>query len=505
MQLKRLYIKDYKILKDFTIEFPFDFNKYISVFIGANGSGKSTILEAVAQIFSSIYLNEKAKFGFELEYSLKHEQLLEETTTTSEFHTEYLLVKFSAKEKGDIIQIEIFDKKNNTFQKTDIIEKENMRMGFVSNGKATSFSVLPDNIVIYYSGLSEHMDLVCKKHEDIQQKAFYKGNYLAKRELFYYRPENFNMLLLSLLSFEYGDNKEYIFEKLQITETSGFYIKVKRPDRNWAKSKKAKDFWGTEGVLKEFLLILSKYSKFTMIADDENSIEFNFPTIERLYSIKNHYGNERKIFELLDMLLYEDILEDIQITFNKGKKQISSIPQKEEIHFNSKHLSEGEQQSIIIRGLTELLAEKNTLFLFDEPDTYLHPKWQRQFISEIEKSINIESYIENYFLIATHSPQLLSNASTEKNFVKIIENGKLVKNTPRFYGREINTILYELMDVEERNEFVRNSISHLFTLIEEEETKDAEKSLQELQELIGDDDPELLRASIQLEYLKEDE
>ena len=44
MQLKKLYINDYKILKDFTIEFPYDFKKYISVLIGTNGSGKSTIL-----------------------------------------------------------------------------------------------------------------------------------------------------------------------------------------------------------------------------------------------------------------------------------------------------------------------------------------------------------------------------------------------------------------------------------------------------------------------------
>ena len=41
MQLKHLYIKDYKILKDFTIDFAYDFIKYILVFIGANESGKS--------------------------------------------------------------------------------------------------------------------------------------------------------------------------------------------------------------------------------------------------------------------------------------------------------------------------------------------------------------------------------------------------------------------------------------------------------------------------------
>ena len=64
MQLKKLYIKDYKILKDFTFKFPYDFQKYISVLIGVNGSGKSTVLEAFAEIFSCVILDQKAKFAF---------------------------------------------------------------------------------------------------------------------------------------------------------------------------------------------------------------------------------------------------------------------------------------------------------------------------------------------------------------------------------------------------------------------------------------------------------
>src|SRR5690606_9288699 len=97
-------------------------------------------------------------------------------------------------------------------------------------------------------------------------------------------------------------------------------------------------------------------------------------------------------------------------------------------------LSEGEQQAIIIKGLTELLSEKNSLFLFDEPDTYLHPKWQRQFITDIENTIDSSHNSENSFVIATHSPQLLSNAQSELNFVKIIEDGALIENTPKYYG-----------------------------------------------------------------------
>jgi len=503
MQLKKLHIEDYKILKDFTIEFPYDFNKYISVFIGTNGSGKSTILEAIAQIFSSVTLNEKAKFGFELEYSVRLENITEETFNSSEFHIAYILVNLKAKE-GEDIKVSIDSGMDDTgFTDKIISGKHQVILNQGSQNVALSY--LPDNVIVYYSGLSEHLEKICKKHEQQQQEAFYKGNSFAKRSFFYYKPENFNMILLSLLSYEFGDIKEDLFKKLEITELSGFSITMKRPNVSWAKGKKAKDVWGAKGAIKEFIEVLQRFAKFTLIADDDNSVEFSFPSMGRLYSIKNHYGSERKLFELLDMSFYEDMLGNIEITLNKGVLQTSSIPQKGEIHFNSKCLSEGEQQSIIIKGLTELLSEKNSLFLFDEPDTYLHPKWQRQFITEIENTIDSSYNSENSYVIATHSPQLLSNAQSELNFVKIIEEGSLIENTPKHYGREINTILYELMGVEERNKLIRDKISELYTLIDEEEIKDAESSLIELQDLIGGDDPELKRAEIQIAYLKEDE
>lgn len=503
MQLKKLYIKDYKILKDFTIEFPFDFKKYISVFIGANGSGKSTILEAIALIFSSVKLREKSKFGFELEYSFYLENISEDTTTTGEFHNNHLLVKLIANE-GEEIKVWVERKINDT-EKTGkvIVRRERVILNEGSKHAITYF--LPDNIIVYYSGLSEHLEKICIKHERLQQEAFYKGNSSARRSFFYYKPENFNMIFLALLSYEFGDIKEDLFRKLEITELSGFSITMKRPKSSWAKGKKAEEVWGAKGLIKEFVEVMQKYAKFTSIADDDNSVEFNFTSMKRLYAIKNYYGDERKLFELLDISFYEGMLDRINITLNKGTLQTRSIPQEGEIHFNSMRLSEGEQQAIIIKGLTELLSERNSLFLFDEPDTYLHPKWQRQFISEIENTLETSYNSENYYVIATHSPQLLSNAKSDLNFVKIIEDGALIESTPKYYGREINTILYELMGVEERNKLITNKISDLYTLIDEEEIEDAEGSLIELQDLIGEDDIELKRAEIQISYLKEDE
>ena len=59
MQLISLYIKKYNHLEDFTIEF----KQKLSVIIGVNGSGKSSILEVLATIFSDAYLENKANLG----------------------------------------------------------------------------------------------------------------------------------------------------------------------------------------------------------------------------------------------------------------------------------------------------------------------------------------------------------------------------------------------------------------------------------------------------------
>lgn len=493
MQLKRLYIKDYKILRDFSIKFPNDSERYICIFIGVNGSGKSTILESIARIFSDVLLNNKASFGFELEYSVRHEQYRYGTSTTSTFHSSYSSIKLSATDKGDPIQIRIVDRNGKTVSKNNFLEK----------GKR-GYSYLPDNIVIYYSGLSEIMLKLVEPHNEKISTSYRKNNTHIERDFFYFQPEHFGIILTSLLSFEYGDIPDFLKNKAKIDGVQSIKIRLKKP--LWA-SDSIENFWGIQGEIRNFLDYLKEnVGKVDDMTNSESSrgignilietsqddmISISIISQEKLFEIRNHLIEEKRLFEILNILLTDGLLKDISFVLKKEGEN------------NFSELSEGEQQAISIRGLTELLSEKNSLFLLDEPDAYLHPKWQHQLVTDIENTINSNS--NNSFIIATHSPQLLSNATSKYNFVKIIEDGELIENTPRYYGRAIDSILYELMGVEERNKIVRDKISSLFTHIEEEEIKNAEQSLKGLQNLIGEDDPELKSAEIQISYLKEEE
>ena len=480
MQILSLHIHKYNHLENFTIEF----KKSISVIIGANGSGKSSILEILAKIFSAAYLNEKSPLGFELLYSITHENKEERTSTTVDFITH--IVRLSSTGKDEPIKMD-------TGVLPDGFIISDIKEGKVQLAERDKYALqrfLPSNIVIYYSGLSDHMENLCSKHEKNQKDEFFKGNALAKRPLFYYRPENFKMLLLALLSYEFGDTKYFVFDKLKITELSGFSIKIKKPDAKWAKGKKAKDVWGAYDVIKNFVAVLSQFAKFMLIADDDNSIEFSFPTMERLYSLKNHFGEEKRLFELLDMALYEEMLDEISITLNKGIIQTSSIPQEGEIHLNSDTLSEGEQQIIAIKGINEILIQENTLLLFDEPDTYLHPVWQSSFISELEQ------YSENaQFIITTHSPQLINNF--KEGELHILRKGELIEHSNDFYGRDINSILAGYMGAEIRPEEIQTTIDEISNLISEKKYQEAKEKL----ELLNKNDAEYIRLSTKLNFI----
>ncbi len=478
MKLKRLYIKNYKILQDFEVHFPFDSQKYISLFIGVNGSGKSTLLEAIAQILSDTQLQKPAKFGFELEYSMRHEEIVENTGNHAYIETQYTHVKLSAQEAGEEIKIE-------------------------TDPMVTKATVLPDGVVIYYSGLSEIMRNLVQPHNKILTDERRKNNFLVNRDFFYFEPFHFETILAALLSYEYGDIPEFLLSKAKIATMQSMVIHLKKPE--WAKGK-IQDFWGAEGEVRSFLNFLDENSMTPKDLDDpENATakanivmeawqdEALIITImgqRSLYFIREYLMVEKELFEILNLMHIDGMLDFIE--FNLKDEQGHSFDT----------LSEGEQQIVVMKGLMEFLSEKNTLFLFDEPDTYLHPKWQRQFISEIENYV--QSFeIENYFLITTHSPQLLSNADGQHSELKIIEEGKIIEKTPKYYGRKIDSILYELMDVEERTEAIQKQIKNLFILIEEENIDEAEKLLSELQELLGED-ADLTRAQIQLEYLKDD-
>ncbi|KHK00206.1 AAA family ATPase [Desulfovibrio sp. TomC] len=70
------------------------------------------------------------------------------------------------------------------------------------------------------------------------------------------------------------------------------------------------------------------------------------------------------------------------------------------------YLSSGEQHQIVLFYELIFKSKVNTLYLIDEPEISLHIDWQRKFIDDILK---VKCIGDSYFLIATHSPQIIGS------------------------------------------------------------------------------------------------
>lgn len=138
--------------------------------------------------------------------------------------------------------------------------------------------------------------------------------------------------------------------------------------------------------------------------------------------------------------------------------------------------------------------EGEGIVLIDEIDLHLHPSWQREIIPALTKTFpNIQ------FFITTHSPQVLSNVK-HKNVI-VIEDFKFVEFTPNTYGKDSNSILWDIFGVTERPVHSQKKLDKLYELLEEEDKqKDAKLLLDELSKELGKDDPEILRAKLHFEF-----
>jgi hypothetical protein len=74
----------------------------------------------------------------------------------------------------------------------------------------------------------------------------------------------------------------------------------------------------------------------------------------------------------------------------------------------------------------------------------------------------------------------------------------LVENTPPTKGRDSNSILWEVFAVEERPKIVKDLLQSFYSQLEDD-LQNAEKTMELLSQMLGDQDKEVLRARYHLD------
>ncbi len=133
------------------------------------------------------------------------------------------------------------------------------------------------------------------------------------------------------------------------------------------------------------------------------------------------------------------------------------------------------------------------IVMIDEIELHLHPSWQRMIIPKLT-----EIFPNLQFIVTTHSPQVLGEVADGKVYYLEYDPDKnSIEAFPdhQFYGWDSNRLLEEKFGTPERNENQKKKLHELYVLLKRDDLTGAKKLRGELGKDFGDD-PEFVTADM---------
>ncbi len=142
--------------------------------------------------------------------------------------------------------------------------------------------------------------------------------------------------------------------------------------------------------------------------------------------------------------------------------------------------------------LDKVLEETDGIVLIDEIDLHLHPIWQQRIIHDL-----LEIFPKVQFIVSTHAPAVINSVSSDS--LIILKENQAFGAPDETYGKDANTILREIMEVSERPEKVKAQFDEFYHSLDEQNFEKAQHVLNNLEEILGNNDPELAECRVRLE------
>ncbi len=168
---------------------------------------------------------------------------------------------------------------------------------------------------------------------------------------------------------------------------------------------------------------------------------------------------------------------------------------------NVAQLSQGEKSLIALVGdIARRLSMMNPslenplhgdgIILIDEVDLHLHPQWQRTLISRLANT-----FPNCQFVLTTHSPLVISDP--KDILVYLLDEGDL-SEVYDLYGQDANSVLLDVMDTDIRSSDVEIALNDLRDAIQAERIDDAHRLISQLGMVLPASHIELAKARLLL-------
>ena len=462
MKLEYLYIDGYKGLKRLKLQFkeqtgvvPVDF------LIGCNGSGKSSVLEAVGLIFTRIMQNELPGFIFELKYRMpdgtgiyvkpqkkgfcdasgRRRKLyveLEKNGKTQQLYSipdEYLPDRIISYCSGANSSME------------DILIRS-PRASLASDLYDLSLAMDVENGEGPVSGKEEHPgeSSVARGEAAEEILSFYERLDVNPRVLFldavtskFILPALFAVMpfdmqddRISEKALRYATLRKKLLKRLNIRLIpAAFSLRIDdtrleeaadRPQMSILRRLLSQDVKGkalsncvihrtsTDRLEEDGSLAGETAAVFLFESwEAEGEKVFYHPMLQRYFD-----GNPFALISTLLTAWREGVVREIHSSYRNGDERGL---------YEMEDLSDGELMWLARIGLI-LMAQnhcgENTLFLYDEPDVHFNDDWSRDFVRFVYAMCSMDGTSGNEFLVATHSDLILTDAMRSQ--IHLFEN-----------------------------------------------------------------------------------
>jgi restriction system-associated AAA family ATPase len=434
-------------------------------FVGANGCGKSNVMEVLCEIFyylDSIHLDYadkkllgKKKFGFEIEYDLPGGF---SSAFSQAFNSSFTKIKIIKKYKA---LPKYYISSNNQYE--EIKNKKDIK------------NILPVRIIGYSSGMNELISnpfLKIKLHyfKEYQNKLKNKiYDRIEESRLTYMDYESNASILISNYLLQEKGQLKILKEHLKIDDLISFRISFRFKTYNNKEVelipilneqiellKDCATSFHEAGELQNKQIILDYFvNNETKKAFKQNfKISFElYKSLELLDILNLHLTPEsqRKNIRLAEKGV--NISEQIpkpspqKLVFRIEDIRLKRTQSKEPIYY--KHISDGEHQFMHVVGTAMMIDSKGVLILLDEPETHFNPKWRSKLVSTLNKIVKDRN---QEFILTTHSPFIISDCQRHNIFVFERNRNDKVKYRKldiQTYGASSSELLSEVFEKEE--------------------------------------------------------
>jgi predicted ATPase len=425
VHLDWFWIGNYKNLKDVTVDF--DQDHWVTVVIGWNGTGKSNVLEALATLFRDLVMGEnlageknRPTFPYKLRYECRGQWV-------------YIDADPKREKEVYVIRVSLKSDSGDTYSKQgDMNSAEGKPPDWSKLGEPISITqflrqqdaYLPRYIFGYYSGTSDRLQEVFRKYLMQYDKSLRIGKDPGLRRLFYALPVHSQFVLLAFILQQNNEAVRQLLDtQLGLEENGGIdsiLFVLKQPP--WDRTKDQELFWGAKGVVRNFLDRLHKIALAPIRISrrveetlwNKKTRGFRYLYVKDLRSLRDLVGGQSpsEFFRNVESTYVSELIDEVRIRV-KLRKNDGSVTFKE--------LSEGEQQLLTVLGLLRFTAEDESLFLLDEPDTHLNPKWCVDYLRHLSDFVGGSEQEKNtsHIVMTTHNP--LAVAELVKGQVQILQ------------------------------------------------------------------------------------